>query len=113
MRNAGNKPAGMIQEIKDGAWWAGAKLDPMPHVLHDGIKAGKIKDISELKLCFSNNTMESPSSAFANLDLEESGMLKALFRFWKPRAYATIPAEHQCTLPSLPAVTAVTAANAS
>jgi parallel beta-helix repeat protein len=113
MRNAGSKPAGMIEEIKDGAWWAGSKLDPMPHVLHDGIKAGKIKDIAELKLCFSNNTMETPTAAFANLDLEESGMLKALFRFWKPRAYSTIPAEHQCTLPPLPAVTAVSAANAS
>jgi parallel beta-helix repeat protein len=110
MRNSGAKPSGMINEIKDGAGWAGVKLDPMPQVLHDGIKAGKIKDIAELKLCMKNNTIESPAVAFANLDLENAGLFKALFRFWKPRAYAAVPAEHDCSLPPLPAVTAVVAA---
>jgi len=107
MRNSGSKPSGMLAEIKDGAGWAGVKLEPMPQVLHDGIKAGKIKDIAELKLCIKNNTIENPSLAFANLDLENAGLWKALFRIWKPRAYATIPADQDCTLPALPAVTAV------
>ncbi len=110
MRNAGNKPAAMVAEIKDGASWAGVKFGTMPHVLHDGIKAGKVASIGDLKLCFNNNTMTSPDEAFANLDLENAGMFKALFRIWKPRAYASIPAEHNCTLPALPAVTAVLAA---
>jgi glyoxylase-like metal-dependent hydrolase (beta-lactamase superfamily II) len=107
MRNSGSKPSGMLAEIKDGAGWAGVKLEPMPQVLHDGIKAGKIKDIAELKLCIKNNTIENPSVAFANLDLENAGLWKALFRIWKPRAYATVPADQDCTLPALPAVTAV------
>ena len=98
---------GIIEEIRDGAGWAGVKFNRMPHVLHDGIKAGKIQDISELKLCFNNNTLSEPSDAFANLDLENSGIFKAIFRWWKPRAYAEIPAAFVCTLPALPAVTAV------
>lgn len=113
MRNSGSKPSGMLAEIKDGAGWAGVKLEPMPQILHDGIKAGKIKDIAELKLCIKNNTIENPGLAFANLDLENAGLWKALFRFWKPRAYTTIPTDQDCTLPPLPAVTAVKAANAS
>ena len=113
MRNSGAKPSGMLAEIKDGASWAGVSLDPMPQVLHDGIKAGKIKDIAELKLCIKNNTIENPAVAFANLDLENAGFWKALFRTWKPRAYVTVPADQDCTLPKLPAVTAVKAANAS
>jgi len=110
MLNAGYEPAGIIAEIKDGAWWAGVSFKRMPHVLHDGIKAGKIEDIAELKLCFKNNQMTQPLDAFANLDLENAGTLKALVRWWKPRAYSTIPAAHDCALPPLPAVTAVTAA---
>ena len=51
-RNGGTKSA-------DGADWAGVTLDPMPQVLHDGIKAGKVEGQSaELKLCFKNNTIE-------------------------------------------------------
>ncbi len=107
MRNSGSKPSGMLAEIKDGAGWAGVKLEPMPQVLHDGIMASKIKDIAELKLCIRNNTMENPNVAFANLDLENAGLWKALFRVWKPRAYNTVPADQDCTLPALPAVTAV------
>ena len=107
MRNAGYKAAGLIDEIKDGAAWAGVKFESMPHVLHDGIKAGKINNIGELKLCFNNNTLTAPADAFANLDLENAGFLKAIFRTWKPRGYATIPPEHDCVLPKLPAVTAV------
>jgi len=107
MRNAGHQPAGIIEEIRDGARWAGVKFARMPHVLHDGIKADKVKDISELRLCFKNNTLSEPDEAFANLDLENSGTFKALFRWWKPRAYASIPAAFDCTLPALPAVTAV------
>ncbi|MDT8991204.1 parallel beta-helix domain-containing protein [Curvibacter sp. APW13] len=99
MLNAGYDPAGIIAEIKDGAWWAGVNFKRMPHVLHDGIKAGKIKDIAELNLCFKNNQMTQPQDAFANLDLENAGTLKALVRWWKPRAYSAIPAAHDCTLP--------------
>jgi hypothetical protein len=99
----------MIDEIKGGARWAGVNLDQMPQVLHDGIKAGKFKDIAELKLCLRDNTIESPGVAFANLDLENAGTWKAIFRIWKPRAYATVPPEHNCTLPPLPAVIAVAA----
>lgn len=110
MLNAGYDPAGIVAEIKDGAWWAGVNFKRMPHVLHDGIKAGKIKDIAELNLCFKANQMTQPQDAFANLDLEEAGTLKALVRWWKPRVYMTIPAAHDCTLPALPAVTAVSAA---
>jgi hypothetical protein len=51
--------------------------------------------------------MSDPDEAFANLDLENSGTFKALFRWWKPRAYASIPAAFDCALPALPAVTAV------
>lgn len=111
MLNAGYEPAGIIAEIKDGAWWAGVNFKRMPHVLHDGIKAGKIQDIAELNLCFKANQMSQPQDAFTNLDLEDAGTLKALVRWWKPRAYSTIPAAHDCSLPPLPAVTAVSAAN--
>jgi parallel beta-helix repeat protein len=107
MRKTGYKPAGMIEEIRSGASWAGVKFGSMPHVLHDGIKAGKIANIAELKLCFKNNAMSEPNDAFANLDLENAGTLKAIFRMWKPRGYATIPAEHDCIGQPLPAVTAV------
>jgi parallel beta-helix repeat protein len=110
MLNAGYDPAGIVAEIKDGAWWAGVNFKRMPHVLHDGIKAGKIKDIAELNLCFKNNQMTQPQDAFANLELEDAGTLKALVRWWKPRTYTTIPTAHDCTLPPLPAVTAVSTA---
>jgi hypothetical protein len=108
--NAGYEPAGIIAEIKDGAWWAGVNFKRMPHVLHDGIKAGKVQDIAELKLCFKNNQMTQPQDAFASLDLENAGTLKALVRWWKPRIHANVPAAHDCSLPPLPAVTAVSAA---
>lgn len=104
LRGSGRQPAGIVGEVQSGAWWAGNHLKTLPHVLHDGIKAGKVDSIGELKLCLNNNIIETPEAAFANLDLENAGFFKALFRSWKPRSYASVPPEHDCTLASLPAV---------
>lgn len=107
MRNAGTRPAGILAEIQEGARWAGVKFQAMPHIVHDGIKAGKVKDIAELKLCIQNNQLQGSNDAFGNMDLENSGTIKALLRIWKPRAYSSIPPAHDCTLPRLAAVTAI------
>ena len=107
MQHAGYAPTGMLAEIKDGARWAGVKFESFPHVLHDGIKADKIENISELHLCLKNNRVSEPNEAFANLDLENSSTWKALLRFWKPRAYVQVPADQDCTMAALPGVSAV------
>ncbi|WP_269532102.1 parallel beta-helix domain-containing protein [Chitinimonas sp. BJYL2] len=107
MKNSGYAPAGMLKDIQSGMGLAGVKLERMPHVVHDGILAGKIGNIGELKLCIKNNAMSEPNQAFVNTTLEDAGFWSALFRLWKPKAYDAIPAEHDCTLPALPAVAAV------
>lgn len=107
MKNAGAAPAGILAEIQNGARWAGVKFNVMPHIVHDGIKAGKVKDISELKLCIKNNQMHGANDIFGNLDLENSGTIKALLRIWKPRGFASIPPAHDCSLPRLAPVTAL------
>jgi parallel beta-helix repeat protein len=106
MRNAGYAPTGILKDVKSGMGWAGVSLARFPHIVHDGILAGKIQSIADLKLCIQHNQLSQPDTAFVNTALEDAGTFKALFRIWKPKAYDTIPAEFDCTLPALPAVAA-------
>jgi parallel beta-helix repeat protein len=104
MRDAGYAPTGMLKGINSGMHLAGVHMERMPHVLHDGILAGKVSSINDLKVCVTHNTVSAPELPFANMALEDSGMFKALFRIWKPVAYDKVPADLDCTLPALPAV---------
>ena len=104
MRNAGYAAAGMLHDIQSGMSLAGVKTERMPHILHDGILAGKIASIRELKLCMQHNQTSEPDTAFGNLVLEDAGTFKALFRIWKPAVYPSVPADFDCSMPSLPAV---------
>ncbi|MBV8660117.1 MAG: right-handed parallel beta-helix repeat-containing protein [Burkholderiales bacterium] len=106
MRNAGYAAAGMLHDIQSGMNLAGVKTERMPHILHDGILAGKVASIHDLKLCMQHNQVSEPDTAFGNMALEDAGTFKALFRIWKPAVYPSVPAEFDCSMPGLPAVAA-------
>ncbi|GAB3265215.1 parallel beta-helix domain-containing protein [Chitinimonas naiadis] len=104
LRNGGYAADGMLKDLKDGMSLAGLKLGRMPHVVHDGILAGKVKSIGDLKLCIQKNELDPASMAFIDMRLEDAGFWKALFRIWEPKAAQTMPPEYDCSLPALPAV---------
>ncbi|HEY9102611.1 parallel beta-helix domain-containing protein [Chitinimonas sp.] len=104
MRNGGYSADGMLKDLQGGMRLAGVKLERIPHVVHDGILAGKAASISELKLCIRDNQLDGESMAFVDMRLEDAGFWKALFRMWEPRATQATPSEYDCTLPPLPAV---------